>query len=840
MKNRNAKTSMLKLEVEKDVNSTRKLYWFLAILTFLLFANTLRNGYNMDDELVTRNHPLTSQGLSAIKDIFTSPYYKDDMGYSYGYRPIVHLSFALEHEIFGEKVAVSHFFNLVLFAISVLLLFRFLLKLFSSKHVNAVFLATLIFCIHPIHVEVVASIKNRDEILAFLFSILSFLQLLKFLEDEKKWFNLITASLFFLSGILSKNSVFPLIFLVPFILVKLRNANFKTTILGMTIYLLPSILVFYNLPFQKLLLFVVAPVFWTTIVYFSSSLNSKEGVIGVFKQLWNNYNSLLVLSLFFAALAIIFINELIFILTVPFILGCLRLKKEKTLLIFSWMLILMFYYFENSEYSVLSVILSFSAFLELFESNRDTKRHLINSILLILAVPLIDIILGNDLLGSISRSLGMLIFISLLFYRVKIAFIVLIILLVLTNGDLFNTPMFYLILILLTLQSFNKKLLFYATISFVVVAALSKNSKWILENFTNSKPKMEKQLVYNSKPDFNESRKVEYVENTLIAPHSKSERIATGFSTIGSYVKTLIFPAELSFYYGYSKIKTVNFSDLKVWLSVVFFSGLLLLFFKTLNSNTTISFGILWFVVSILLFSNWVELVAGMVGERLAFTASAGFSIFIAGVIYWLKPDLNPKKPRLVEFFVILIVILLAVRTISRNSAWINSITLMSKDIGHLQNSAQANNLLALNYLRQSTDIDTVKLAMKHFKQAVKIYPDFFNVQFDLARTSMMIGDTSKAITHFKKVITLDPTFPVPFFSLIDIYASKGNWKDYKEIAEKLHYYHRQPNSYIILSRAYLEQNQKYISLKVLTQGLERYPENNDIKFCLNDLKTKI
>jgi hypothetical protein len=110
--------------IGKDKNFQRRYLLFFGILVFFLFANTLGHGYNMDDAMVTRNHPLTSKGLSAIGEIFTSPYYSDAMGYAYGYRPMVHLSFALEHDIFGETPGAGHFINVILFALSVILFFH--------------------------------------------------------------------------------------------------------------------------------------------------------------------------------------------------------------------------------------------------------------------------------------------------------------------------------------------------------------------------------------------------------------------------------------------------------------------------------------------------------------------------------------------------------------------------------------------------------------------------------------------------------------------------------------------------------------------------------------------
>ena len=90
---------------------TKWAAWVVFAFSALLYLNTIPNKYNMDDELVTINHRLTSKGLSAITEIFTEPYYKDKLGYSYEYRPVVLFSFAIEHQFLGESPHRSHFFN---------------------------------------------------------------------------------------------------------------------------------------------------------------------------------------------------------------------------------------------------------------------------------------------------------------------------------------------------------------------------------------------------------------------------------------------------------------------------------------------------------------------------------------------------------------------------------------------------------------------------------------------------------------------------------------------------------------------------------------------------------
>lgn len=127
----------------------------------------------MDDELVTRNHRLTSKGITAIPEIFSSPYYQDEAGYAYEYRPVPIATFAIEHSLFGDNVFIGHLANCLLYAFLCYGLFKLLIVIGGVVTPFVALCITLLFCAHPSHSEVVCSIKNRDEILGLLFCLLS-------------------------------------------------------------------------------------------------------------------------------------------------------------------------------------------------------------------------------------------------------------------------------------------------------------------------------------------------------------------------------------------------------------------------------------------------------------------------------------------------------------------------------------------------------------------------------------------------------------------------------------------------------------------------------------------
>lgn len=189
----------------------------IAVISIGLYANTFNNDYTFNDQLVTNNHSLTSQGISAIPEILNSYYYQDEMGYQYDYRPITHISFAIEHQFFNESATTSHIINVLLYALLAIFIYYLSLQITKNDKIWAL-LITLFFVFLPNHTEVVASIKSRDEILALLFGVLSLLTIIKATKSNEIGFKVLfftLSILFFWGSVFSKLSGVPLLIYVP-------------------------------------------------------------------------------------------------------------------------------------------------------------------------------------------------------------------------------------------------------------------------------------------------------------------------------------------------------------------------------------------------------------------------------------------------------------------------------------------------------------------------------------------------------------------------------------------------------------------------------------------------
>jgi tetratricopeptide (TPR) repeat protein len=176
---------------------------FLVASSVLLFANTLGHQYAFDDSIVITENPYTQSGLKGIPKLLTTDFfegiYGDQTDLAGGrYRPLSLTTFAIEYQLFGESPLSGHILNVTFHALCVLMIFLVLEQWFGRAS-TIPYLSSLLFLVHPVHTEVVANIKSRDELLCFLllFGALYFYYL--WISERRRGMLAISCSIFFLS-----------------------------------------------------------------------------------------------------------------------------------------------------------------------------------------------------------------------------------------------------------------------------------------------------------------------------------------------------------------------------------------------------------------------------------------------------------------------------------------------------------------------------------------------------------------------------------------------------------------------------------------------------------------
>ncbi|MBK7214375.1 MAG: tetratricopeptide repeat protein [Bacteroidales bacterium] len=513
--------------------------WFkvsLFAFAFILYGNTLKNGYSLDDLYVTYNNPVVKQGIKAIPRIFTSLYINVNAeaggSMNFGYRPVAKAMFAVEHEIFGENPGPSHLINVILYGLNILLLFIVLRKILWRYSPWFSFIVCLLWAAHPLHTEVVASLKNREEILSFSFVLLSILSFLRYTKKPSFW--LIPAGAFlFLLSLISKPGTLPFIVAIPLILYFFTDAKAKTLI-------------------------------WTTV----------------------------------SLLAIFYISLQIVKYSMPFV-----------------------------------------------------------------------------------------------------------------------------------------------------------------------------------------NRPVLFIENPLLFEKNFFLKISTGFYVLLFYLKMLVFPHPLVFYYGYNMIPVVGFSNPWVILSILIHIGLFAYAIWKIKEKHILSFAILFYLVTISMYANFVKQPTGIVAERFLYMASLSFCIALTYFIfkllkYPMEKPLASRNAMILLGITALLLIPATAKTIVRNQDWKSEISLYSHDLKYLDKSAKAHyiyaNALKSNMIEriknsgQQTGYESeINQIYELLNKTVAIYPGYFEAWNTLGEmSSMMNKDYSKSLEYFSKAAEVKPKYAPAWFNM--------------------------------------------------------------------------
>lgn len=198
----------------------------LLALSFALYYIGMNYGYVLDDEMTYWKNDYVQKGLAGIGQIFTTDsfmgFFKEQRFLLEGgrYRPLSLATFAMEVEFFGTgKLAVGHFFNMLLYGLTGVLMYRILLGLFPVKeggrwNFSLAFIASMLYMLHPLHVECVENIKGRDEILALLGGLGALWATLKY-YDTKGWWWLLLSAVSLLLGMFSKENALTFVVVIP-------------------------------------------------------------------------------------------------------------------------------------------------------------------------------------------------------------------------------------------------------------------------------------------------------------------------------------------------------------------------------------------------------------------------------------------------------------------------------------------------------------------------------------------------------------------------------------------------------------------------------------------------
>ena len=186
----------------------------LAGFACLLYAPSWHYGFAGDDTLVVRDNAFTHQGLGAVPSILSHSLYFGAVPQNSGlYRPVAGVYFALAGAIVEGAPSGYHILQILLYGLSVAVVFMFLQRLDRQSLVVPA-LAALLFAAHPIHTEVVDNIKSADELLCLIFLLSSATSWLIYIDSGRSSWRSASIALYALA-VGSKETAVPMLVILP-------------------------------------------------------------------------------------------------------------------------------------------------------------------------------------------------------------------------------------------------------------------------------------------------------------------------------------------------------------------------------------------------------------------------------------------------------------------------------------------------------------------------------------------------------------------------------------------------------------------------------------------------
>ncbi len=187
-----SKQNAPRIKPKQAANTTA--YWMIGLaLLFTLIAyipSFTADFVSWDDgDYVFNNMMIRS--FANFNDFFTMPVQGN-------YHPLTMISLAMNYAMTGDNASSYHILNLMLHLLNTFMVFRFVLMLSKGNNVAA-FAVAMLFGVHPMHVESVAWVAERKDVLYGCFFLLGMIYYLKYLDKISREGYLFVLGLFILS-----------------------------------------------------------------------------------------------------------------------------------------------------------------------------------------------------------------------------------------------------------------------------------------------------------------------------------------------------------------------------------------------------------------------------------------------------------------------------------------------------------------------------------------------------------------------------------------------------------------------------------------------------------------
>ncbi len=244
--------------------------------------------------------------------------------------------------------------------------------------------------------------------------------------------------------------------------------------------------------------------------------------------------------------------------------------------------------------------------------------------------------------------------------------------------------------------------------------------------------------------------------NGISKPMDGFDRAGIIFYSLFEYLRLLIFPHPLTHDYYPKHIPVLGLWSLKSIIAMITYGALMVYALFSIKKNPVFTVSIMCYLLPLFLVSNILFPVGTNMGERFLFMPSVGFCIALTYILIQKYSDRLPTA-----FYICSVIILLySIKTISRNPAWSDNLTLFTTDAKVSKNSAKIHNGIAgvlLEKVPELSDSNAIKKittqARMELQKALAIHPLYAEAQLQLGNINYFEKNYGEAIKQYNIVL---------------------------------------------------------------------------------------
>jgi Flp pilus assembly protein TadD len=292
--------------------------------------------------------------------------------------------------------------------------------------------------------------------------------------------------------------------------------------------------------------------------------------------------------------------------------------------------------------------------------------------------------------------------------------------------------------------------------------------------------------------------------------------LMTQFSVIVKYIQLLILPIHQNLDYDYPLSK--HFMETGTLISFFVLVALLILSVYMFRKNRIISFGILWFFITLSIESSIIP-IGDLIFEHRTYLPSFGYFLILSTGIYFLLQKVNKSAGIVV---VVVIVLINSFLTFERNKVWKDELSLWSNVVLGSPNKGRAYN----NRGRAFMDLKKTDEAFSDFNKAIQLRSKYAVAYYNRGNVYEAENKLQEAFDDYNKSISLDSSYAPAYNNRGNVFKKEQKYDealvDYsKAIKINPNYY----NAYNNRGTIYIGQNKYDQAISDLNKAIELKPD---------------